>query len=193
MAKKKKKKNNIVAEVGLDGTITKLDGKSSKSNLIAEVGLDGTISKYDIAPVKKKKKEEEKKKNTWFSTAAFDDGYDFGDVTKTLIGSTQDINENIATGVARIGEGAIDLGAYAVGGVANIFGAKDFANSTKKFISRNLVDENKLGEKMAPNMNPSAGLYTLLNKVVNKGKTDEKSYEEINVNFIVHCTLCIVH
>ena len=55
---KKKKKNNIVAEVGLDGTITRFgDNKQKKNkNIVAEVGLDGTISKYDIAPVKKANK-----------------------------------------------------------------------------------------------------------------------------------------
>ena len=52
---KKKKKNNIVAEVGFDGTLTKYNtkkttsiNKNTKNNIVAEVDLDGNISKYNI-------------------------------------------------------------------------------------------------------------------------------------------------
>lgn len=178
MAKKKKKKNNIVAEVGLDGTITKLDGKSSKNNnLIGEVGLDGTISKYDIAPVKKatKKKEEEEKKNTWFSKGSYEDGFSLKNTFKSNIATTQDVTENITTGVLKVGEGIMDLGAYAVGGISKLFGADEFADKTKKFIATNHVEEYKLGKAIAPFLDPSHGMNTLLNYVVNKGQTDENS------------------
>lgn len=178
MAKKKKKKNNIVAEVGLDGTITKLDGKSSKNNnLIGEVGLDGTFSKYDIAPVKKatKKKEEEEKKNTWFSKGSYEDGFSLKNTFKSNIATTQDVTENITTGVLKVGEGIMDLGAYAVGGISKLFGADEFADKTKKFIATNHVEEYKLGKAIAPFLDPSHGMNTLLNYVVNKGQTDENS------------------
>lgn len=85
----------------------------------------------DIAPVKKftpttttkakptvttstKKKEDER---TWFKKGSyFDDGYDFGDITKTILGTVADVGENIGAGIVGMGEKAVD--ALAVMGTA---------------------------------------------------------------------------
>ena len=156
---KKKKKNKIVAEVGLDGTITKLDGKSSKNNnLIAEVGLDGTISKYDIAPVKKEKKKDENKR-TWFSGGAFGDGYDFGDVTKTVLGTAADVGTNIIKGAATAGE---NLGKLVAGGIAEVsdfIGQDEYADKVRNRLAGKDEKVNKRLEKYTLSSN--------LNKVSN--------------------------
>ena len=86
-------------------------------------------------------------KRSWFNKAAFDDGYDFGDVTKTILGTTKDVTDDMYTGVARIGEGVVDLGAYAVGGVANMVGSKKLADSTKEFIA-SVLAQKAVGESM---------------------------------------------
>ena len=159
-----------------DGSITKKKKKKNGSNYLLQD--DGTITlnpseTEDIAPIKTSNKKENKKR-TWFNTAAFDDGYDVGDVTKTLIGTTKDVTDDFFTGAARIGEGVVDLGAYAVGAGAKAFGNDKLANNTKKFISRNLVDEHKIGEKIAAT-NPAGMTYNLFNALLNKGKTEENS------------------
>ena len=59
----------------------------------------------DIAPVKK----EEEEPNSWFkSSGLFDDGYDFGDISRTILGSAVDLGENIYAGIVGMGEKAVD-------------------------------------------------------------------------------------
>ena len=45
---------------------------------------------------------------TWFQKGAFEDGYQFGDVTATLLGSVTDVVENAGAGIIGMGEKALD-------------------------------------------------------------------------------------
>lgn len=85
-------------------------------------------------------------KRTWFSAGAFDDGYDFGDLTKSVYSSISDLHDNLGAGILKIGEGVIDTGAYIAGGVGGLFGADDFKKSTKKFIAKDIINEEKISE-----------------------------------------------
>ena len=59
----------------------------------------------DIAPVISSKTED----STWFKKSNyFDDGYQFGDVTKTILGTLADVGEDITTGAIGMGEKALD-------------------------------------------------------------------------------------
>lgn len=68
----------------------------------------------DIGPVivssKDKKEETEKKK--WFNSGLFDDGYQFGDVAKTILGTGSDLAEDALTGIIGMGEKIVDAGAF---------------------------------------------------------------------------------
>ncbi len=67
----------------------------------------------EIAPVSSRVRTTTKKEDrTWFQTGAFDDGYQFGDVTKTILGSVADIGENLGSGIIGMGEKAVDALAY---------------------------------------------------------------------------------
>jgi len=44
----------------------------------------------------------------WLQKGAFEDGYQFGDVTKTAVATGRDLGGNLLTGVAGIGEKAVD-------------------------------------------------------------------------------------
>lgn len=108
----KKKKKKIVDQI-LEGTYN------------PTVTPSFTVRNDDIAPVK----EEER---TWFKSGAFDDGYQIGDVTKTILGTTGDIGVGAVKGVGNLVEGVVDLAAYGVAGAGSLFGAdtsgiKDFA------------------------------------------------------------------
>ncbi len=65
-----------------------------------------TVKRTVTGPVKKTDKKEEER--TWFKKGAFSDGYQFGDVTKTLLGTAADVGENIGTGIIGMGERALD-------------------------------------------------------------------------------------
>lgn len=54
-----------------------------------------------------------KEENAWFQKSnAFDDGYQFGDVMRTILGTAADIGENLGAGIMGMGEKALDAIAY---------------------------------------------------------------------------------
>ena len=116
----------------------------------------------DIAPVVTTKKDEER---TWFQKGAFEDGYQFGDVTKTILGSFTDVSENLATGVVGMGEKVVDALAWVSpylaqgqfyqngGDLAPLETQKAFNKSIEqsktemeKFIEKDLYDEEKVAK-----------------------------------------------
>lgn len=69
----------------------------------------GAISWDEQAPMPEKETEKQPNDGTWFKGSSyFDDGYDFGDVSKTIIGSLGDLLEDAATGIIGFGEKALD-------------------------------------------------------------------------------------
>ena len=116
----------------------------------------------------------EDEKRSYFRRGLFEDGYDFGDVTKTLLGTNKDLADDIGTGVAKIGEGLIDTVAYGAGGIAKALGNDKFADKTKEFITRDIVGDLKLGEKIGEQL-PGVAILGAVNDRINKGKTEEVS------------------
>lgn len=88
--------------------------------------------------------EPQKQKNSFFQPGAFRDGYQFGDVTKTLLGTGADVIEDLQKGVIGIGEGVVDTGAYLAGSVGGLFGADDFKDDMRDFVAKDLWDEEKI-------------------------------------------------
>ena len=139
--KKKKKKTTKTGNSFTDEYLSQRE-KSQALNIPSE---------EDIAPVwtpTPTKKKEENEERTWFSKGAFEDGYDFGDISRTIIGTTSDILEEVGTGVLGMGERVVDAGAYVAGGVGKMFGNDDFAEDTKKFIQKDLYDERKIAQSI---------------------------------------------
>ena len=171
--KKKKEEQSIVAATF---------GEFTKSKL----GID-FLEDDEIAPVTttkqggggRRRESDETTKTTerkWFEKGAFSDGYQFGDVTKTLFGTYRDLEENVHAGVLGMGEKAVDTGAYILGGAGGLFGADNFQNDMQKFIEKDLYDEEALAQKGALG---GAGLISKLivgdnvdNYSVLGGKTD---------------------
>ena len=73
--------------------------------VIIQDHLDSTFVGPKISAADKYKTNEEA---TWFQKGAFEDGYQFGDVTKTIIGSKTDAQGNVGTGLIGMGEKALD-------------------------------------------------------------------------------------
>lgn len=105
----------------------------------------------DIAPVSskvggrmttgKKKKKEEKRKLDFFDKGLFEDGYNFGDITKTILGTAGDTALEAAKGVGSLVEGLTDAGGYLVAGAADLLGDDDFAEKTRKGAQKNVVED----------------------------------------------------
>ena len=87
-----------------------------------------------------------KKKRKWFQKGAFEDGYQFGDIFKTIRGTGKDIATNFFEGAVGIVEDTIDTGAYIAGGVGGLFGADKFKDKTAKFIKKDIINEEKVSD-----------------------------------------------
>jgi hypothetical protein len=139
--KKKKKKESYVDSV-LNGTY--------------KAELPTITVREDIAPVKTTKKEEKK----WYqqilqTPEAFKDGYQFGDVTKTIGGTIADLGMSFAKAPVGIGE-SIGTGlASGVAQVADWIGQDEYANKVR----------NKIATKEAP-----------LGKLLREGKESVDNY-----------------
>ena len=88
----------------------------------------------DIAPVKESRLD-------FFQKGAFEDGYQFGDVTKSILGTVGDVGLGAVKGFASLGEGLGDLINYGIAGVADATGNDRFANRVRKRTSENLVEK----------------------------------------------------
>lgn len=150
-------------------TYEKLKKRKEALDAISRNDIVSTLpKKSSVSTTSTKKKDEEER--TWFDTGLFDDGYDMWDITKTILGTTQDVKENLTKGVARIGEGLVDTGAFLAGGVGKLFGADEFAEDTKKFIARDLVEEKKIGEGLSTTVSPSGHFFNIADTLLNKGE-----------------------
>lgn len=97
----------------------------------------------DIAPVMttSRKKGEEDDGFDFFQKGAFEDGYQVGDIARTILGTTADAGVGIVKGIAKIGGGLIDAGMYGVAGVADVVGADDFADDVRVKARENVIDD----------------------------------------------------
>ena len=96
----------------------------------------------DIAPVRTTTKEEDDdKKLDFFQKGAFEDGYDFGDVTKSILGTLGDATVGAVKGVTKMAEGVVDAGAYGVAGIADRMGNDNFADELRVKARENTIDK----------------------------------------------------
>ena len=138
---------------------------ASTKNASSNLRSAARKKKYDddIAPIsakvraekKKKEEEEKKKKRKWFEKGLFEDGYDFGDVSRTILGTTTDVLENVGSGIIGMGEKAVDALAYIAPYAANsqFYSNGGFNLETEK-AHREAVEQSKkdLGEFIAKDL-----------------------------------------
>jgi len=184
--RKKKKEKEYINPAGMTF------GEYSRAKLGEDVFKDD-----DIAPIRTDSKEETTKKRSWFEKGAFEDGYDFGDVTKTILGTNDDIGTNLLAGILGMGERVVDAGAYALGlesnladksreklsgivgdklanaitGPAKLFNQEDM----QSFIEKDLYDEQKVARYITRATSPTANANYYLNGGFAK---DYRAYKE---------------
>lgn len=129
--------------------------------------LGDDVEINEIGPVKETKKKEEKR--TWFKSGEFEDGYQFGDLTKTILGSAGDLLEDAGTGILGMGEKAVDSLMYIAplvtkgqyyqnGGGYNIQRDKVFEDTisqskktNEEFIKKDLYNEENIAKSIISN------------------------------------------
>ena len=102
----------------------------------------------DIAPVKTPTTEAEDER-TWFQKGLFEDGYQFGDVAKTIFATGNDAISDLYAGITNVVEGTIDAGAYIAGGIGGLFGADEFQSKMQEFVAKDIINEDNIGHFLA--------------------------------------------
>lgn len=97
---------------------------------------------YNIAPINNTaSKKKKKKKNGWFSSGYLEDGYDVGDITKTILGTVADVSTNFTNSFLNMTEGVGDLIGYGIANVVEATGNKNLANNLREEYKKNMYDE----------------------------------------------------
>ena len=136
------------------------------------------LGKKDEETKKDKDKETEKEERKWFDTSVFDDGFQWSDIPKAVVGTGTDVSKNLWSGILGIGEKVVDAGMM-VGTAMNQSSMMQAANSqimlnaisgnktdagtvlsqyqkiqdeaekgTAKFVAKDLYDEEKIARKI---------------------------------------------
>lgn len=97
------------------------------------------------APIRNIVNNKDEEDDSWLKKGAFEDGvdgvWDFATKTaKTILGTAGDVAVGAAKGIGNLAEGVVDLGSYAVSGLADLAGADDFSDDAKKFAQKNMVN-----------------------------------------------------
>ena len=103
------------------------------------------------------------KQRTWLNGDAlgvFRDGYQLGDISKILLGTGQDIADDLTAGALGIGESVVDTAAYGIGAVADLFGHPTAKVTTEEFIKKDLYDEVEVAKTI--NQSPAKMILRLL-------------------------------
>jgi hypothetical protein len=101
------------------------EAKKRKRKKASEVLAEKGIKFEDI-------KQEHDTSGFFQKSSAFDDGYQFGDITKTVGSSVGDLATDIAEGFFRTTEGVADTLQYGTAGVLDFFGADNAANAVRE-------------------------------------------------------------
>lgn len=80
--------------------------------------------------------------NSIFQAGAFSDGYQFGDIAKTLGSTAVSTFNNMVKGVSRLGEGISDWTSNRIADIVEATGDKDNANRIRKNVLQNDTDNN---------------------------------------------------
>ena len=113
-------------------------------------GLDYGANLEELAPVRKE---------SWLKGGAFDDGYDFGDISKTIGGTIVDAGLGIAKGIAGVGESAGNLVVSGIAQVSDWFNNEEYANKLRNRISGKDEEYNNRKNNL------------MLSNILNKGQT----------------------
>ena len=136
--KKKKKKVG-----GIENAITLEENMKRKGISLDKVSSGISQTSSDIAPIGttvSKKEDEEESLLDFFQKGAFKDGYNFGDVTKTILGTVGDAGVGIVKGAGSLVEGVVDAGRYGVAGISDKLGNETYADKVREKAKKNSVE-----------------------------------------------------
>lgn len=88
----------------------------------------------------------EVEEDAYFTSGLFADGYDYGDVSKTILGTGKDASNNFFAGALEIPENLMDAALIGVGHVSELFGNKSYADVLYKASGKDIYDAKSMLE-----------------------------------------------
>ena len=114
-----------------DRKVTELENAQKRKTTVTTRNTTRKDEDDDIAPVKK---EEER---TWFQKGAFEDGFSLKNIGKAIIGSAEDLIEDVGTGIVGMGEKLVD----SLATLAPYYSQSQFYNNGGSFLSEEIQEK----------------------------------------------------
>lgn len=133
--------NNTKRVIGLRDKIPNISSSTEISTYQKQVkSLRDDLHKTPIQSTIPQIKDDPRTKTSIFKSGLFEDGYQIGDLTKTILGTTGDIVLDVTKGIASIGEGLTDAARYGIAAIADTFGANEYADDVRKRAEMDVID-----------------------------------------------------
>lgn len=163
------------------------EGNKKKKKTLREAIEDGTYQNYfedDVPEESQKDKRiveflEGSKKIA--KADEFKDGYQVGDISKTVLGTLTDLTQDAAAGILQPFESGIDIVANLIATGQTKLGFNEVANRTREFANQNLSAN--ISEKIANATTPGV-LYNIMNGTPQKIFNPAEIEYDKNKNFI---------
>ena len=88
----------------------------------------------------------EVEEDAYFTSGLLSDGYDYGDISRTIIGTAKDASNNFWSGALETPENLIDAALIGVGHVSDFFGNHSYAETLYKASGKDLYDAKSMLE-----------------------------------------------
>ena len=162
-------------------TNSSLDDELSTEERIAQK-MEAVWNKEEGIQEEPSQQETEEKK--FFQAGEFEDGYQFGDITKTALGTATDTIQNIGKGILSVGENILDVGTNLVATIQDILGFDEAAKGSRDFANKDL-SQNISGT--IANATPIGMLYNLVNgtpeKIFNPAEIEYDTNKNLFENY----------
>ena len=125
-----------------NGNITRKKKEKKPSGKSYYMDIDGNVTllekqiDQELAPTKKR---DDGKIQLFKKSGFFEDGYQFGDISKTISATTSHLTTSALHGVAQMAEGILDLGGHLIAEGADLVGADKFADDLHKLANKDTV------------------------------------------------------
>lgn len=149
--------NTVIGEYDpKTGIIKSTDGRTN----YIRIKEDGSLRFYDTG-LEELGFDTSKANDSWFQAGAFEDGYEFGDLSKSIVATGRELGKGIVSGAMNLGEALVDTGAYLGGlagkGVGWLSGADDvrmqaWDNMIGDFIAKDIVNEDAIADVIVPDI-----------------------------------------
>ena len=133
--------NNTKRVIGLRDKIPNINSNTEMSTYQKQVKtLRDDLHKTPIQSTTPQVKDDPRTKTSIFKSGLFEDGWQFGDLTKTILGTTGDIALDVTKGIAGIGEGLTKAARYGIAAIADTFGASEYADDVRKHAEMDVIN-----------------------------------------------------